>query len=232
MRLNTQELAGNLADDATINSVSADRDVLNIRVVTNENWNDKDGNPQSKACGHTIVKFGKKGQFDAFAAKYLQKGMPIYAIGRTEKSTSEKDGVTYLNVTVNTSFGGDIQPVQAAMRLNRQTVAGNLAADAVIRGAGEGRECLSFTVITNESYQNKQGDTVETTCSHDVVQFGDAGRFSKLADMLKKGAGVYLSGTTEKENREHEGKKYLNVSVNASFENIQVTKYVTEKPAQ
>lgn len=234
LRLNTQEIAGNLAEDAIIRSVSADRDALSLRVITNESWFDAQGNEQSRMCGHNVVKFGKKGQFNLFAEKYLQKGKPVFAIGTTEKKMSEPnaDGIKFLNVTVNTSFSGDIQVPQASMRMNRQTIGGNLADDAIVRSAGEGRECLSFTVITNDSYQDKQGHTVETSCSHDVVQFRDAGQFANVIGMLKKGAGVYVQGTTEKENREHEGKKYLNVTVNASFETIQITKYVTEKPAQ
>jgi single-stranded DNA-binding protein len=164
----------------------------------------------------------------------LQKGMPVYAIGATEKTMNGE----YLNVQINTSFGGDIQPLQASMSLNTQTVGGNLAADSEVRPVSDTRDVLSFTVITNDSYTKKSGEKVETSCSHDVVQYGDKGQFELLSALLKKGAGVYLSGTTEKVNRvvpaegDKPEKKFMNMTINASFQNIQITKYVTEKPAQ
>lgn len=234
LRKNTQVIAGNLAEDAKIQAVSPERDALNLRVITNQEWTDNNGKAQSKMCGHNVVKFGKKGVFDSFAAKYLKKGMPVYAMGTTEKTVKGD----YLNVTINTSFNGDIQPLANSMRLNEQTVGGNLAADAIVREAGTDREVISFTVITNDSYQGKDNKTIETSCGHDVVQFGKKGQFASLAALLKKGAGVYLSGTTEKENRivpadgDKPEKKFLNVTLNATFNQIQITKYVTEKPAQ
>jgi single-stranded DNA-binding protein len=233
LRINKQAIAGNLAETATIGSVSADRDALNLRVITNEEWTDNNGDKQSKPCGHNVVKFGKKGQFDAFVEKYLQKGMAVYAEGITEKSMNGE----FMNVNINATFGGDIQPLQASMRLNTQTIGGNLADDAVIREVSAEREVISFTVITNDSYTKKDGEKVETSCGHDVVQYGKKGQFTALSAMLKKGAGVYLSGTTEKVNRKveakdgNEEKTFMNMTVNASFQNIQITKYVTEKPS-
>lgn len=234
LRINNQAIAGNLADTATINSVSGDRDALNLRVITNERWFNAQGEEQNKVCGHQVVKFGKKGQFNAFVEKYLQKGMPVYAEGTTEKVMNGE----FMNVTVNTSFGGDIQPLQASMSLNTQTVGGNLAADAEVRSISDTRDVLAFTVITNDSYTKKSGEKVETSCGHDVVQYGDKGQFTSLVALLKKGAGVYLSGTTEKKNTvlpangDKPEKKFMNMTINASFQNIQITKYVTEKPAQ
>lgn len=115
------------------------------------------------------------------------------------------------------------------MRMNKQIIGGNLADDAVIRPAGTDRECISFRVITSENWKGADGEEKSKTCGHDVVQFGKTGRFTQLATMLKKGAGVYVEGTTEKEVREHEGKDFLNVTVNASFGVVQISKYVTEK---
>jgi single stranded DNA-binding protein len=121
------------------------------------------------------------------------------------------------------------------MRINKQIIGGNLADDAVIRPVSGDRECISFRVITSENWKTADGEEKSKTCGHDVVQFGKVGRFTGLAALLKKGAGVYVEGITEKEMREHEGKDFLNVTVNASFGVIQISKYVTEKtgePAQ
>ena len=231
MRKNIQVIAGNLAETAIIRAAGEGRECLSLRVITNEEWTDDQGNIINKPCGHNVVKFGKEGQFTNFVEKCLQKGMPVYAEGITEKEMSEKDGIKYLNVTVNTTFDGEIQPIAASMRLNEQTIAGNLAEDSVVRSSGDDSDCLSFTVITNHSYTGKDGNQVETSCSHDVVKFGKKDKLTSLSAMLMKGAGVYLTGTTEKVNREHEGKKYLNVTLNATFKKIQITKYVTDKPA-
>ena len=227
MKLNKLEVMGNLAQDAEVRDAGNNRQVLLLRVITSRRWNGPNGE-EERTVGHNVVRFGKTGQFDKLVT-HLKKGQGVFVEGTYEKDYSEKDGVKYLNDRINASFGGALELVNNAPSHNRIRIGGYLADDAVIRDTGKG-ECISFTVMTTESWGPAANQS--KTVAHDVIQFGEKGQFTSLCALLKKGAGVMLAGEIEKENREVEGRKFLNITVNATFETIKITKYVTEKEDQ
>lgn len=72
-------------------------------------------------------------------------------------------------------------------------LAGNLTKDAVVNASGEG-EAVSFTVVTNDPYKDKDGNWVENPTFHPCVRFVKAGNGAKLAEMLMKGRHVEIEG--------------------------------------
>jgi len=72
---------------------------------------------------------------------------------------------------------------------------GNLAADPQTRATGNGVTITNFTVMTNESYRDVNGNIVERSEGHRIVVF------DKLADIcakyLVKGKKVYIEGSLQ-----------------------------------
>lgn len=75
---------------------------------------------------------------------------------------------------------------------NRVLLVGNLGADPEIRVTATGRKVAKFSLATNETYQNAQGEKVTETQWHHLVAWG------KLADKaeaeLQKGSELSLEG--------------------------------------
>lgn len=87
--LNRAMLIGNLCADPELRFTGAGTAVLNIRMATNESWIDKTGTKQERTEFHTITVWDKRAEG---LAKILHKGDRIYAEGRIQTTSYEKDG--------------------------------------------------------------------------------------------------------------------------------------------
>ena len=94
------------------------------------------------------------------------------------------------------------------MSLNRAMVIGNLGGDPVLRNLPSGQPAVGFSIATDESFTDKQGQKQERVEWHQIVAFG------KLAETcnqyLKKGRQVYVEGrlrTREFEAKNNGGKR-------------------------
>lgn len=75
---------------------------------------------------------------------------------------------------------------------NRVQLIGNLGQDPEIKTLDGGKKVAKFTMATNESYKNADGQKVEETTWHNIVAWnGLAERASKF---LKKGHEVCVEG--------------------------------------
>lgn len=76
--------------------------------------------------------------------------------------------------------------------VNKVILVGNLGKDPEVRHTQSGSAVATFSIATNESWNNREGQKEERTEWHRVVVFG------KLADIcgqyLKKGKQVYIEG--------------------------------------
>ena len=95
--LNKVQLIGNLAADAELKTTQAGANVCKFRLACNESWV-KDGEKQDKTEWVSCVLWGKRGQA---LAQYLTKGKTIYAEGRLQTSSYEKDGEKRYRTEVN-----------------------------------------------------------------------------------------------------------------------------------
>ncbi len=88
--LNKIMIIGNLGADPEVRTTGGGTKVANLRVATNERWNDRDGNPQEHTEWHRVVFYGPVAEV---AEKYATKGSRIYVEGsiRTEK-WQDRDG--------------------------------------------------------------------------------------------------------------------------------------------
>lgn len=102
------------------------------------------------------------------------------------------------------------------MSLNRAMAIGNLGGDLELRYLPSGQPAGGFSIATNESITDKQGEKQERVEWHHIVAFG------KLAetcnDYLKKGRQVYVEGRlrTREFEAKHDGGKRQHTEIVAS----------------
>lgn len=76
--------------------------------------------------------------------------------------------------------------------INKVTLIGNLGADPEVRHLENGVMVARFSVATNESYKDKDGNFQQLTEWHNVVAWRDLAE--RAEKMLKKGMLVYVEG--------------------------------------
>ena len=76
--------------------------------------------------------------------------------------------------------------------INKVTLIGNLGADPEVRTLENGTSVGRFSLATNESYKDKDGNLQTQTEWHNVVVWRELAERSKT--MLKKGHAVYVEG--------------------------------------
>ena len=94
------------------------------------------------------------------------------------------------------------------MSLNRATIIGYLGADPELRSLPSGQPVVNFTVATDETFLDKQGQKQERVEWHHVVAFARIAETCK--EYLKKGRQVYVEGrlrTREYEAKNNGGKR-------------------------
>lgn len=78
------------------------------------------------------------------------------------------------------------------MYLNKVLLYGNLTRDPELRALPSGQQVASFSVATNRTFKNKDGQKQDAVEYHNVVAFGRQAEV--IGQYLKKGRPVYLEG--------------------------------------
>jgi single-strand DNA-binding protein len=77
--------------------------------------------------------------------------------------------------------------------VNKAIIVGNLGKDPEARSMNNGKEVVSFSVATSESWKNQAGERQERTEWHNIVIFNEGlGKVAK--SYLRKGSKVYIEG--------------------------------------
>ena len=93
------------------------------------------------------------------------------------------------------------------MYINKVMVFGNLTRDPELRALPSGGKVASFSIATNRSYKDKDGQKKELTEFHNVVVFGR--QAEDTATFLKKGSSAYVEGRLQTRSWDtDEGKQY------------------------
>jgi single-strand DNA-binding protein len=105
-----------------------------------------------------------------------------------------------------------------AKSLNKVMLIGNLGKDPEIRYTGAGMPVATFSLATNESWKDQEGNQQERTEWHNIVAW------SKLAEIcqqyLKKGKKIYIEGriqTRSYDDKNTGTKKYMTEIVAANM---------------
>jgi single-strand DNA-binding protein len=91
------------------------------------------------------------------------------------------------------------------MYLNKSFLYGNLTRDPELRALPSGQQVASFSIATNRSFKNKDGQQQDQTEYHNIVAFGRQAEV--IGQYLKKGRPVFIEGRIQTRSWESEGKK-------------------------
>lgn len=98
--------------------------------------------------------------------------------------------------------------------MNRVFLAGNLTRDPEVRYTPSGRAVADLGLAVSESYRNKSGEMVESTCFVDVEVWGRQAETS--GEYLSKGSPVLIEGRLKLDQWENQqGEKRSKLRVNA-----------------
>ena len=103
------------------------------------------------------------------------------------------------------------------MYLNKVFIIGNLTRDPEVKALPSGIKVCSFSVATNRSYKDKDGQRQDSTEFHNVVAFAKLGELS--GQYLKKGQQALIEGRIQTRSWETNGEKKYRTEIVA--DNIQ-----------
>ncbi|MEO9966222.1 MAG: single-stranded DNA-binding protein [Reichenbachiella sp.] len=100
---------------------------------------------------------------------------------------------------------------------NNVQLIGRLGNDPELRTFDSGKKMSSFSMATNETYVNNEGEKIEDTQWHNVVAWGK--KADLINDFLKKGSEIAIQGKLVNRNYEKDGTtKYITeISLNEVF---------------
>ena len=96
--INKAILVGRLGVDPEIRYMPDGAMVVNLRVATDEQWKDKNGEKVTKTEWHRVIIFGKLAEI---AGKFLTKGRLVYIEGRIQtRKWTDKDNVDHYTTEI------------------------------------------------------------------------------------------------------------------------------------
>ncbi len=88
--------------------------------------------------------------------------------------------------------------------------------DPELRYTQNGQAVCTFKIVTDESYRNKEGETVERSEWHRIVFWAKAGEV--IAQYMKKGRRIYVEGRIQTRQWEQDGQtRYTTEIVGTDF---------------
>ncbi len=91
------------------------------------------------------------------------------------------------------------------MYINKATIYGNLTRDPEVKALPSGQQVASFSVATNRTYKNKEGQKQDSSEFHNVVAFGRLAEI--IGQYMKKGRPIYIEGRLQTRSWETDGHK-------------------------
>lgn len=103
------------------------------------------------------------------------------------------------------------------MYLNKVIIYGNLTRDPELKALPSGQQVASFSIATNRSWKDKNGQNAESTEYHNIVAFGRQAEV--IGQYVKKGRPLYIEGRIQTRSWEKDGaKQYRTEIVVESFQ--------------
>lgn len=99
-----------------------------------------------------------------------------------------------------------------AKSVNKAIIVGNLTRDIELKYTPNNTPVTSFSIATNDSWTNNNGEKMESVEYHNCVAW------NKLAEIcnqiLKKGSKVYIEGKLQTRSWEKDGNKFYKTEIN------------------
>tara|TARA_B100000745_G_scaffold261784_1_gene185717 strand:+ start:1449 stop:1895 length:447 start_codon:yes stop_codon:yes gene_type:complete len=97
------------------------------------------------------------------------------------------------------------------MYINKVFIYGNLTRDPELKALPSGSQVASFSVATNRTYKDQNGQQQDSVEYHNIVMFGRQAEV--VGQYLKKGRPVFLEGRLQTRNWEKDGVKHYRTEV-------------------
>jgi single-strand DNA-binding protein len=91
------------------------------------------------------------------------------------------------------------------MYLNQALLYGNLTRDPELRALPSGQQVATFSIATNRTFKNKEGQQQDQTEYHNIVAFGRQAEV--IGQYMKKGRPIFVQGRIQTRSWEADGKK-------------------------
>jgi len=99
------------------------------------------------------------------------------------------------------------------MYLNKVQLIGNLTRDPELKSTPSGAKVCSFSLATNETFKDAQGQKKETVEFHNIVVWGKTAE--NVAQYMKKGSQIYIEGKLQTRSWDKDGVKHYRTEINA-----------------
>lgn len=97
------------------------------------------------------------------------------------------------------------------MYLNKVLIYGNLTRDPELKSLPSGVQVCSFSLATNRTYKDKEGQKQETTEFHNVVAFNRPAEL--IAQYMKKGRPLFVDGRLQTRSWDKDGQKQYRTEI-------------------
>ena len=97
------------------------------------------------------------------------------------------------------------------MYINKVELYGNLTRDPEVKALPSGQQVANFSVATNRSFKNKEGQKQEQVEYHNVVAFGRTAEV--IGQYLKKGRPIFVEGRLQTRTWEKDGVKQYRTEI-------------------
>lgn len=97
------------------------------------------------------------------------------------------------------------------MYLNKVQLYGNLTRDPELKALPSGQQVASFSVATNRTFKDKEGNKQEQVEFHNVVAFGRTAEV--IGQYFKKGRAIYVEGRIQTRSWEKDGAKQYRTEI-------------------
>ncbi len=97
------------------------------------------------------------------------------------------------------------------MYINKVELYGNLTRDPEVKALPSGQQVANFSVATNRTFKNKEGQKQEQVEYHNVVAFGRTAEV--IGQYLKKGRPIYVEGRLQTRTWEKDGTKQYRTEI-------------------
>jgi len=122
-----------------------------------------------------------------------------------------------------------------ASSVNKVILVGRLGKDPEVRFTGDGKAVANFSIATDESYKDKNGEKQKKTEWHNIVVWGNSVE-AFVQKYLHKGDMVYIEGKLQTRSWEKDGVKKYTTEVNVTdikglvLQNTDGERTTTNKP--
>ena len=97
------------------------------------------------------------------------------------------------------------------MYLNKAMVYGNLTRDPEVKALPNGTQVCSFSIATNRTYKDRDGNKQEQVEYHNIVAFARLAEI--IGQYLKKGRPIYIEGRMQTRSWEKDGVKQYRTEI-------------------